>query len=203
MRDSIGLKIKRLRNAKLLTQEQLSESSGVSVRTIRRLEAGENVEGATILSILTAFGTTLQELENMTLDNKSTDENETNKNEPLQFLQRVENGRDLVRIIADVHQYGFDYHDCETKDQVEEVQSFLTTVGDVIDIWTMVEIGRQFDLENILDEQIKNLERLNLWVFGLRQFDEESKWATAIVQVYSKNNPMIMKTKSDKTLMRK
>lgn len=203
MRDSIGLKIKRLRNAKLLTQEQLSESSGVSVRTIRRLEAGENVEGATILSILTAFGTTLQELENMTLDNKSTDENETNKNEPLQFLQRVENGRDLVRIIADVHQYGFDYHDCETKDQVEEVQSFLTTVGDVIDIWTMVEIGRQFDLENILDEQIKNLERLNFWVFGLRQFDEESKWATAIVQVYSKNNPMIMKTKSDKTLMRK
>lgn len=139
----------------------------------------------------------------MTLDNESTGENETNENEPLQFLQRVENGRDLVRIIADVHQYGFGYHDCETKDQVEEVQAFLTTVGDVIDIWTMVEIGRQFDLENILDEQIKNLERLNFWVFGLRQFDEESKWATAIVQVYSKNNPMIMKTKSDKTLTRK
>lgn len=203
MQDSIGLKIKRLRNANLMTQEQLSESSGVSVRTIRRLEAGENVEGATILSILTAFGITLQELENMTLDNESTGEIETNKNEPLQFLQRIENGRDLVRIIADVHQYGFDYHDCDTKEQVEEVQAFLTTVGDVIDIWTMVEIGRQFDLENILNEQIKNLERLNFWVFGLRQFDEDSKWSTAIVQVYSKNNPMIMKTKSDKTLMRK
>lgn len=187
-----------------MTQEQLSESSGISVRTIRRLEAGENVEDATILSILTAFGTTLQDLEDMPLDKDPTDknENETKENEPLQFLQRVEGGRDLVRIIANVHQYGFDYNDCETKDQVEEVQAFLTTVGDVIDIWTMVEIGRQFDLENILDEQIKNLARLNFWVFALRQFDEESKWATAIVQVYSKNNPMIMKIKSDKTLMR-
>ncbi|QUW23620.1 helix-turn-helix transcriptional regulator [Sporosarcina sp. Marseille-Q4063] len=206
MQKQVGLKIKELRNVKLWTQEQLSEISGVNVRTIGRLEAGKNVESATLLSVLNALDTTLQELESPTLSEGSVDGDETNetkKQESLQFLQRIEDGRNLVRIIADSHQYGFDYHDCETKEKIEEVQSFLTNVADVIDIWSMVEIGQRFDLENTLDEQIKTLEKLNLWVFGLRQHDEKANWTTAIIQVYSKDNPMIRKIKLDKTLMPK
>jgi transcriptional regulator with XRE-family HTH domain len=59
-------KIKLLRKAKLLTQEQLQEISGVSKRTIRRLEATGKAESATLVSILNASGTTLEELERIT-----------------------------------------------------------------------------------------------------------------------------------------
>lgn len=61
----------------------------------------------------------------------------------------------------------------------------------------MVEIGQRFDLENILDEQIKLLESLNLWIFSLRQHNKKSNWTTAIVEIYSKDNPMIIKMELD------
>lgn len=33
----------------------------------------------------------------------------------------------------------------------------------------MIEIGQRFDLENDLTKEIKHLEELGLWVFGVRQ----------------------------------
>ncbi|EGL83567.1 hypothetical protein CathTA2_0893 [Caldalkalibacillus thermarum TA2.A1] len=55
----------------------------------------------------------------------------------------------------------------------------------------MMEIGRKFELENELSEQIKQLEQQGLWVFGDRIINKETQWVTAIVEIYSKNNPLI------------
>ncbi|NTZ19181.1 XRE family transcriptional regulator [Paenibacillus sp. JMULE4] len=52
----IGLKIKQLRKLKLLTQAQLAEISGVSERTIRRLELTGVAESTTVKLVLTALG---------------------------------------------------------------------------------------------------------------------------------------------------
>lgn len=197
-----GAIIKELRDTKLFTQEKLSEISGVSVRTIRRLEAGGNVESATLLSILEALEITLSELESIS---HSTDSeiDEMKKHEVVEFLQRIDSGRDLARIIANTHSFGYDFHDCHTEEQVQEAQAFLTTVADVIDIWDMVEIGQRFDLENILHEQIQVLENLNLWIFGIRQYNKNTDWTTTIIEVYSKDNPMIKKIKLDKSILQK
>lgn len=119
------------------------------------------------------------------------------------FLHRIETGRELVRIIASAHQYGYDYHDCKTEEQTETAQGFLTVVADVLDIWDMIVIGQRFDLENDLTKQIKELEELGLWVFGDRQVNKENNWITAIVEIYSKDNPMIQKVKFDKELLQK
>ena len=198
----IGLKIKELRGLKLWTQAKLAEVANVSERTIRRLEAGENTEKETLLLVLNALGTNLDEIGNMFNDDDTIKEESKEKFTDIKFLKRIEYGRELVRIIASAHQYGYDYHDCKTDDQINKAQEFLSVVADVLDIWDMIEIGQRFDLENDLSKLIKELEEMGLWVFGDRQVDSNN-WVTAIVEIYSKDNPMIQKVKFDKDFMQK
>ncbi|MBL3645522.1 helix-turn-helix transcriptional regulator [Bacillus sp. RHFB] len=198
-----GLKIKELRNLKLWTQAQLAEISGISERTVRRIESTGKAESATLLSILKALGTNLEELGKMFNEDDTIKEESKDKYTDLRFLQRIESGRELVRIISSAHEYGYDYNDCKTEEQIEDAQGFLEVVADVLDIWDMIEIGQRFDLENELSKHIKKLEELGLWVFGDRQVNNENNWVTAIVEVYSKDNPLIQKMKFDKDFMQK
>lgn len=197
-----GQKIKELRNLKLWTQSKLAEIAGVSERTIRRLEAGENTEKETLLLVLNALDTNLEEIGNMFNDDETIKEESKVKFTDMRFVKRIESGRELVRIIASAHQYGYDYHDCKTEEQIKKAQEFLSVPADVLDIWDMIEIGQGFDLENDLSQLIKELEEIGLWVFGDRQVDNNN-WVTAIVEIYSKDNPLIQKVKFDKDLMQK
>lgn len=199
----IGLKIRQLRDLKLWTQAQLAEIAGVSERTIRRVESSGTAESATLLSILNALGTSIEEMNKMYNDDDTLKDKTKEKLSELKFLHRIESGRELVRIIASAHQYGYDFHDCKTEEQIETVQGFLTVVADVLDIWDMIEIGQRFDLENNLSTQIKELEDLGLWVFGDRQVDSSNNWVTALIEIYSKDNPLIQKIKLDKDLVQK
>jgi hypothetical protein len=122
----------------------------------------------------------------------------------MEFLQRIENGKDFGKIICNTHQWGYDYHDCKTDEQVKMVQGFLTSVADIMNLYSMiVELGKRFELENTLTNMIRELESKGFWVFALRQEDKQNKWITAIVEVFSKDNPIIQKVKLDKNVVPK
>lgn len=55
--------IKNLRQLKHLSQEDLSELSGLSLRTIQRVESGHRVSYASLRSLATAFDINVDELE--------------------------------------------------------------------------------------------------------------------------------------------
>lgn len=200
----LGEGIKLLRKAKLWTQEQLQEISGVSERTIRRLEATGKAECATLVSILDALGTTFEELQTLIKDRETGDQSDENNFVPMDFLLRIENGKQLGKIIFNAHQLGFDYHDCKTDEQVEMVHGFLTSVADIMDLMSMItELSERFELENTLTDMVRELGNNGFWVFALRQEDKQEQWITAIVEVYSKDNPMIQKVKLDKNVVPK
>lgn len=188
----IGLKIKALRNDKLLTQAQLAELSGLSTRTIRRLESSENVHNATLLAVLDALDTDLNELEK-TFKENSTTENTVAKNSNETLLLRITSGKELSRIIENVHQYGYDYYDCHTERELKIIQEFLTITTDVGDLWGMLELGERFELENELSKQIKLLEANDFWIFGARKTEKAGNVTTAVLVIYSKDNPLIQK----------
>ena len=73
----IGMKIKKLREQRLWTQAQLAEFAGISDRTIRRIEAGENAEKTTLLLVLDALDTNIDELNNMFNKDESRKETST------------------------------------------------------------------------------------------------------------------------------
>jgi hypothetical protein len=177
--------------------------SGVSERTIRRLEATGNAESATLVSILNALGTTLEELQTLINDRKSKDQSDENF-VPIDFLLRIENGKELGKIIANAHQLRYDYHDCKSDEHVDMVQGFLTIVADIMDLMSMITVlSERFNLENTLTDMIRELDGNGFWIFALRQEDKMEQWITAIIEVYSKDNPMIQKVKLDKKFVPK
>lgn len=55
-------KIKKLRDANCWSQEHLADASGVSLRTIQRLENGDSVSQDTVMAIAAAFDVDIDEL---------------------------------------------------------------------------------------------------------------------------------------------
>lgn len=200
---NIGEKIKVLRNSKLWTQEQLAEMAGVSERTVSRLENGGKISKFSLQKIMDTLNTSLETMEAMADDNNSNSQNEQPAvpNE-LNVSYSINNAQELMRLIQDKHMYGYNYHDCITKEQVEVAQNFLTSVGDTIDIWSMLELADRFELENPLAELMEELEKLDLWVFGNRKVNKND-WATTSIEIYGKNNPLIQKAHSTSNLITK
>jgi transcriptional regulator with XRE-family HTH domain len=55
--------IKKIRQAKHLSQESLAELSGLSLRTIQRVESGHRVSYASLRSLAASFDINIDELE--------------------------------------------------------------------------------------------------------------------------------------------
>lgn len=181
-----GLKIKELRELKLWTQEQLAEIAGISERTVRRFESTGNVQNATLLSIMEALGTNLEKLNKM---DSSTDKSIENAS----LLHRIENGRELVKIVCSSDQLAYDYYDCNNEELIHLAQNFLSNVVDILDIWSDLEIGEKFGIENDLTKEIKLMDENGLWIFGGQFVKKDQNLTTASIDIYSKNNPMILK----------
>lgn len=187
-----GKKIQRLRNSKLWTQEQLAEKSGVSERTISRLENGETISKDSLQRILHALGVTLEEI---LVDSEESSE----KQDTVNYAARICDAKTLANFVADTHHYGYDYDNHLTDEQIEAAQNFLISVNEVIDIWSMLDIQERFELEKFLEELIHDLEKLDLWIFGDKKVDKNN-WTTTIIKVCSKNNRSIIKMPYDKAL---
>lgn len=76
-------KLKSIRELQNLTQEELSEKSGISVRTIQRIEAGREPKGYTLRVLAETFGVQEKELLNkpFEIENKEDCNQETIVNE--------------------------------------------------------------------------------------------------------------------------
>ncbi|MGX0140345.1 transcriptional regulator with XRE-family HTH domain, partial [Staphylococcus epidermidis] len=82
-------KIAEIRKQKSLTQENLAEKSYVTVRTIQRMEAGEEVSSETLKSVSNALDVTVNELfESISSSDKEEEIMEISKEQQKQFNYR-------------------------------------------------------------------------------------------------------------------
>ncbi|UXV43745.1 helix-turn-helix domain-containing protein (plasmid) [Staphylococcus simulans] len=82
-------KITEIRKQKALTQENLAEKSYVTVRTIQRMEAGEEVSSETLKSVSNALNVTVNELfESISSSDKEKEIMEISKEQQKQFNYR-------------------------------------------------------------------------------------------------------------------
>lgn len=65
---SSKIKLKNIRESQNLTQEELSEKSGISVRTIQRIEAGQEPKGYTLRVLAQTLEISEKELQNTSLE---------------------------------------------------------------------------------------------------------------------------------------
>lgn len=86
---SSKIKLKNIRESQNLTQEELSEKSGISVRTIQRIEAGQEPKGYTLRVLAQTLEISEKELQNTFLeteiDESIVNQSESEKTEELDF----------------------------------------------------------------------------------------------------------------------
>ena len=79
-------KVAEIRKQKSLTQENLAEKAYVTVRTIQRMEAGEEVSSETLKSVSNALDVTVNELfESISSSDKEEEIMEISKEQQKQF----------------------------------------------------------------------------------------------------------------------
>lgn len=158
---SYSNKIKRLRVERAWPQEQLSAISGVSTRTIQRIENGEAASFDTLKAIATAFGLDVMEL---------VKENEESGNKPqdVSFLVRITSGTELFKIILGADGYQFDNDRLENETEVELVSNFLQDLHDWGELGDDVEPGKRVKITYEFNARIAEIEAAGLWIFGLR-----------------------------------
>lgn len=83
-------KIKELRLSQHLSQEQLAEAAGISVRTLQRLEAGEDVSISTLNAVANALDVPVGDLFQYTTFNEQDTKLQEAKNLQVQMQQRHE-----------------------------------------------------------------------------------------------------------------
>jgi transcriptional regulator with XRE-family HTH domain len=158
---SYSNEIKRLRVERAWPQEQLSAISGVSTRTIQRIENGEAASFDTLKAIATAFSIDVTELVN-------AKEESGNKPHDVNFLVRITSGTELFKIVFGADGYQFDNDTLENETEVELVSNFLQDLHDWAELGDDVGPGQRVKIAHEFNARIAEIEAAGLWIFGLR-----------------------------------
>jgi transcriptional regulator with XRE-family HTH domain len=106
-------RIKALRAARALTQEDLAALAGRSVASVQRIERGEKVGADTIASIAAAFDMSAEALTADTRDDR-----------PFLPLAPIDGGRALVNLLTGCSRLDFEFDELDTMDQAEMLEAF-------------------------------------------------------------------------------
>jgi transcriptional regulator with XRE-family HTH domain len=191
---SVGQKVKNYREARGWTQEKLGRIADVSLKTIQRCELGNPVSLETLMGIASAFDIDVSDLSKKTNEERELDKKE---NQGV-FLTRLSSGHELLKILADVHGSNFDHDPIIDKELKEKVRTFIITANDIIDIYGMVELTDQMKMEDILDEQIEELKKNGLVIFGakhkskMKDSQEKFDWNICLIRIVKSDNPEII-----------
>ncbi|MFC3097936.1 helix-turn-helix domain-containing protein [Alteraurantiacibacter palmitatis] len=106
-------RIKALRAARALTQEDLAALAGRSVASVQRIERGEKVGADTIASIAAAIGMSAEALTAAPKDDR-----------PFLPLAPINGGRALIRLLTGCSRLDFEFDELDTMDQAEMLEAF-------------------------------------------------------------------------------
>ena len=192
-------RIVELRTQRAWTQEQLAEASGVSSRTIQRLEQGES-SFHTLQAVARAFEVSIEDL-------KSPPGRRGNRAARSSgdggFLPRVDSGRALLAVVNDAHAYSFDHPDPKDHAEVELVGRFLQLMHDYGEIGEDLGAANRVEATFELQTELESLHAAGLWVFGasvMQRYrvtsgarEEIVPMKTAVIRVVRTDDPTITK----------
>jgi transcriptional regulator with XRE-family HTH domain len=153
-------KLKDIREQQNLTQEELSEKSGISVRTIQRIEAGTEPKGYTLKTLGTTLGIQEKELLSKPLETEhkeSTTYESTSKTEeiPLNYSQiKLINLSSLLFVVLPplnilfplILMFAMKLKNPITK-QIVSVQIMYTIIAPIVFmLFILMKLGNQFTI---------------------------------------------------------
>ena len=181
-------KLKELRHQKGWSQEQLSEMSRLSIRTIQRAEKDGSCAIESLKSIASVFEIDFSDLI-FTEDASKKD---------VEFLIKLEHGKQIADLIPNKHALDFDFDRAiKNPNQIELIYSFFQELQDYSDFWDEIEFFERGKIIQKIQELATRLEESNLYIFGngvKREYDKSIlKLDVLIIRIYCHDNPSIVK----------
>lgn len=137
--------------------------SGVSVRTIQRIEKGDRASFETLKALAAAFKVDVKDL----LDPPHVQPVSQASN--ITFLVRITTGTDLFKIVGGTGAYSFEQGELQGEEQVSVVSDFVQDLRDRGEIWSDIEPAERVRVTHEFTSRIGEVEHLGLWVFAMRQ----------------------------------
>lgn len=186
--------VRELRRRKGRTQEQLAEATGLSLRTIQRLESRGTASMHTLRHVADALGVSLDAVQR----HSGTDDHDEGD---IQLLVRLTTGQEVLAVVGGAQALEFDNPPPQDPDEVSTIARFLQLLQDYGDLWDGLEAGQRVEAQFEVDTELRELEQRGLWVFGGRTFrtitnpfDRTSgvSLLTAVVRVVRRDDPSII-----------
>jgi transcriptional regulator with XRE-family HTH domain len=174
----LGELVKKLRTKNLWSQEQFAGISGISIRTLQRIEAGEKANAETLRAIASVLDMSAAELVplNAAIDAEEFARFEAQAQKEMQMemarlekelhvLPRMRNGKELLSAVESVQALHTDYPPPISEEEGTAIATLLSMVRDYAEVHR--ELEPQQEIECVL-EASGHLEALH--TFGLAVF---------------------------------
>lgn len=189
-------KIKQLREQRGWSQDQLAHMSGISLRTLQRMEKDGNSSIESVKSVASVFEVDFKEI---------LQEEDSKKFEGVDFLFRIEHGKQVADLIGGKHATDCDFDLAITeKGALEIVHSFFQSIADYNDIWEDIEYVGRSQAIVYFQELIEEIQKRNLWIFGgttkrkYGDFKPSLIFDVLVIRVHPINSPTIIKVDLEK-----
>ncbi|KAF3978707.1 MAG: hypothetical protein A6F71_06035 [Cycloclasticus sp. symbiont of Poecilosclerida sp. M] len=184
--------LKKLRTEKAWSQDQLADISGLSLRTIQRIEKSGNASLESKKAIASAFEIKAIELD-VNENSSALADDETDN-----FYFRVEDGTKLSEVIGGAYAYRMNHDSPKSEEEADLLAGAIQSMHDWGEIWSDIEAGDRVKASFDLTQLIEELKTEGFWVFGLRTNEEYpgikgDKWPIANIFVMRSDNPKIIK----------
>lgn len=156
--------IVELRNKRLWSQEQLAEVSGISVRTIQRLEAGSPANFETLQALAQAF-----DLDTEKLIEPNTNSNKSKSTPKVHILSRLTTGTELCDVVGGAHMQQIGHDEINTQQELEACKIISQHIQDIGNIWNDVQTAEQLQIAFDTTAIIEDLKNKGFAIFGKRR----------------------------------
>lgn len=186
-----GELIRKLRTGKGWSQDHLATTSGVSLRTVQRIEKSSSGALESKMAIASALEVSPETL-------SCEDESAAfSHNDTADLCFRIDNGTRLSEIIGGAYGYRLNHDDPTTKQESELLSWAAQTIKDWGEIWSDLDAGDRVSASYDLTELIKELDSAKIWIFGSRTFEEyngfgNDKWPIANIYLLHQDNSQII-----------
>jgi len=175
----LGQLLKKVRANKAWSQEEFSALSGVSTRTLQRIEGGEKANMETLRAIAAALNMDVTALlpvnELMSEDDfgkiqaqvqEHVQKEKAQLEKELNMLPRIRNGTELLAVVSSVQALNTDHPHPSSQEEEAAIADLISLVRDYGDIHQDLEPHQQMEAIQELTRCIREVENFGLVVFA-------------------------------------
>lgn len=195
----VGDIVKELRAQFNWSQVNLAEYSGVSERTIQRLEKDGTAEYDTLLAVANAFKVDVEFLK-FKPEDLPTEEDLQKLLKEFHFLQEVKTGKVMMDFVVGNHAMHSDHPQPKTDEEASMFGAFFENCQDWGDIWGDIPQGGRMDAIMAIHQQIEELNAAGFSIFSetrkMKMVSQEKdkepfRFNTVTIMITPSDNPTI------------